>query len=72
MYIYINTYVYIYMYIYIYIYIYILSVTGKVLPMVNPLISLQTLLLKVKVNSVASFLTNPLKISLEHICGSVL
>ena len=50
----------------------ILSVTGKVLPMVHPLISLQTLLLKVKVNSVASFFTNPLKISLEHICGSVL
>ena len=72
MYIYIYICIYMYIYIYIYIHIYILSVTGKVLPMVHPLISLQTLLLKVKVNSVASFFTNPLKISLEHICGSVL
>ena len=60
------------MYIYIYIYIYIsLSVTDKGPPMVHPLICLQNLLLKVKVTSVASFINNPLKISLKLICGSV-
>ena len=60
----------------IYIYIYIthtsLNVTDKGPPMVHPSICLQNLLLKVKITSVACFINNLLKISLEHICGSVL
>ena len=55
------------------IYIYIsLSVTDKGPPMVHPSICLQNLFLKVKVTSIASFINNLLKISLEHICGSAL